>query len=140
MIDVCRELYNDDSMSFYVAKAEEPKIPTEKYDIVTAAGVVNWVDRVTFLNNMNDVMSDDGKLIIYDFWITNSMPQIKEYTRWYDELYLTKFPKLPRSENVWTQIDMNGLISRILLDYRKNEINEPSEMLVVMNDTLSKKW
>lgn len=111
MIDVCRELYNEDSMSFYVAKAEETKIPIEKYDIVTAAGVVNWVDRLAFLNNMKDVMTDDGRLIIYDFWITNSMLQSKEYTRWYDELYLMKFPKPPRNENVWTQIDMNGLMT-----------------------------
>ena len=41
MIDVCEELYSEDSAyTFYASKAEETKIPAEKYDIVTAAGLL----------------------------------------------------------------------------------------------------
>ena len=43
MINVCKDLY-DDTFSFYIAKAEETRIPDEKYDIVTAAGCINWVE------------------------------------------------------------------------------------------------
>ena len=50
MIAVCRNLYGDDpACSFYVAKAEETEIPDKKYDIVTAAGCINWVDEKKFL-------------------------------------------------------------------------------------------
>lgn len=52
MIEVCQQLYKDTNYSFYVSKAEENDIPSRKYDIVTAAGVINWVDREKFLKNM----------------------------------------------------------------------------------------
>ncbi|WP_155832362.1 hypothetical protein [Butyrivibrio sp. MC2013] len=45
MVEVCDEIYGTDpTYSFYAAKAEETRIPNEKYDIVTAAGCINWVD------------------------------------------------------------------------------------------------
>ena len=40
MINICKETYDDKLFNFYVAKAEETKIPEERYDIITAAGVI----------------------------------------------------------------------------------------------------
>lgn len=72
MIEVCKEQYQaDDSYNFYVAKAEETKSVTEQYDIVTAAGMINWVDKDSFLENINHVLKKQGILVIYDFWITD---------------------------------------------------------------------
>jgi len=73
MIGVCEELYKEAGYSFYVAAAEETKIPKVKYDIVTAAGVINWVEREKFLGNMQAVTGKGGLLVIYDFWITDKM-------------------------------------------------------------------
>ena len=56
MVSVCKEFY-DDSFDFYTAKAEETVVPNEKYDIVTAAGCINWVDEVRFMENMKAVTS-----------------------------------------------------------------------------------
>lgn len=107
MISVCHELYKeDDSYEFYVAKAEETKQVDADYDIVTAAGVINWVDKEAFLDNVKSVMAKDGKLVIYDFWITNMMKENSAYTSWYDNEYLIKFPKPRRNEDVWTSKDM----------------------------------
>ncbi|MCM1202469.1 MAG: class I SAM-dependent methyltransferase [Bacteroides fragilis] len=58
MINICNHLYKDKTYHFYVAKAEETIIPVEKYDIVTAAGVISWVDREKFLNNASQVMKE----------------------------------------------------------------------------------
>lgn len=58
---VCKEEYkNNKAYTFYRAKAEETKEPAEKYDIVTAAGMVNWVDRDLFLENMGHALQDQG--------------------------------------------------------------------------------
>ena len=67
MIAVCNKIYEDESYSFYVAKAEETEVPEIPYDIITAAGVVNWVDREQFLSNANKVLKKDGLIVIYDF-------------------------------------------------------------------------
>ena len=107
MIDVCSEVYRDDTTySFYAAKAEETAMPQEKYDIVTAAGCINWVDEKCFMENMKEVTSDNAIIIIYDFGITDHMESNPEYTEWYDEKYLKRFPKPPRKENKWKQEDL----------------------------------
>ena len=106
MIEVCEELYHEENYSFYVAAAEETKVPTEPYDIVTAAGVINWVDRDRFLANMHQVMSRGGLLVIYDFGITHRMEENEAYTHWYRQEYLANFPKPPRKENIWMQEDV----------------------------------
>lgn len=107
MIQVCKEEYKDNkAYTFYRAKAEETKEPAEKYDIVTAAGMVNWVDRDLFLENMGHVLQDQGILLIYDFWITDKIQGNDAYTNWYHEEYLKRFPKPSRNENIWKQSEL----------------------------------
>lgn len=106
MINICKETYNDKLFNFYVAKAEETKIPEERYDIITAAGVINWIDKNSFLNNTDKILGPNGIIVIYDFWITDSMIDNPEYTNWYNNKYLNKFPKPPRNENKWTKEEL----------------------------------
>lgn len=108
MIAVCNKLY-DDAYDFYVAKAEETEVPETPYDIITAAGVINWVDRERFLSNVEKILKTNGLIVIYDFWITDKMIHNKEYTKWYQEQYLIKFPKPYRKENVWKQNDLTEM-------------------------------
>lgn len=77
------------------------------YDMVTAAGVINWVDREQFLDTMNTVMAPGGLLVIYDFWITDRMAANEAYTDWYQKRYLAEFPKPPRQEDIWQQSDLD---------------------------------
>lgn len=106
MISVCQRIYKDDAYHFYVCKAEESRIPKIPYDIITAAGVINWVERKPFLQNADKVLKEHGLIVIYDFWITDQMLQSEKYTDWYRKQYLQRFPKPPRKENVWTQSDL----------------------------------
>ena len=111
MVNICKRIYNIDDYFFYIAKAEETIIPSELYDIVTAAGVINWVDQIAFFNNMNQVIKPNGLLIIYDFWITNKMEDNEDYSIWYLEKYLKEFPKPPRNEEILTNACLvDGLI------------------------------
>lgn len=105
MIQVCKSLYTAPEFTFYTARAEETKPVQTPYDIVTAAGVVNWVDRNKFLENMKLVMAKNSLLVIYDFWISDKMVENDAYTEWYHSLYLPNFPKPPRNEDVWHQKD-----------------------------------
>lgn len=105
LIAMCNKLY-DESYDFYVAKAEETEIPDTPFDIITAAGVVNWVDRDQFLANVDKVLMANGIIVIYDFWITDKMIRNEEYTKWYKNQYLIKFPKPYRKGKVWNQNDL----------------------------------
>jgi len=106
MITVCKKIYKDSSYTFYVSKAEENKIPLMPYDIITAAGVVNWVNKDLFLNNAEKILSNNGLIVVYDFWITDRMDNIFEYTEWFQNKYLKMFPKPNRKECVWEQNDL----------------------------------
>ena len=106
MVHICKTQYAAPEFTFYTAKAEETEIPQSSYDIVTAAGVVDWVEKDRFLENMKCVMAEYAPLIIYDFWISDKMVGNKAYTDWYQNQYLVKFPKPPRNSNVWEQEDI----------------------------------
>lgn len=64
MIDVCNQMYEDDSYCFMVAEAEATPIPETPYDIITAAGVIQWIDRERFLDNAALILKPGGYLIV----------------------------------------------------------------------------
>ncbi len=101
MVRIAKAMCNEEKFSFYVCKAEEIASDTV-YDIATAAGVVNWVDQKAFLKNTNHILNRNCYLIIYDFWITDIMKGRTDYTQWWNEQYLPKFPKPFRNENRWS--------------------------------------
>ncbi|MBQ7839801.1 MAG: methyltransferase domain-containing protein [Lachnospiraceae bacterium] len=81
----------------------------ERFDIVTAAGVINWVDEKQFLPNIKKLLNEDGFLLVYDFWISDRMEQSDGYTQWWHNHYLKEYPKPPRKETVWKNEDIQPL-------------------------------
>lgn len=111
MVRICQTQYPASDLIFYAAKAEETEMPQSPYDIVTAAGVVDWVDKDKFLENMKLVMAENAPLILYDFWISDRMLGNPEYTVWFQNQYLANFPKPPRNETLWEQKDILQIFS-----------------------------
>ena len=106
MIAVAQEICGEEGYTFFPCKAEEVPHPAVPYDIVTAAGVVQWVERDAFLRNLHRIMCPDGEVLIYDFCISDRMAGCEAYTAWWYEQYLKEFPKPYRNEQVWTQADV----------------------------------
>lgn len=107
MITVAREVCdNTEEYDFIVSKAEELPGFDQKFDIVTAAGVVQWVDKDLFLKKMSNVMSGHSYLLIYDFWISDKMKGCSAYTNWWHDVYLKEFPRPLRNDSVWTKEDV----------------------------------
>lgn len=107
MVQAAAALYNDASYHFVQSKAEEFEAEPESFDIVTAAGVINWIDETKFLPLLHTLLKKNGILLIYDFWITGEMEGIPGYTSWWNEEYLVHFPKPKRKENIWTADDVS---------------------------------
>ncbi len=101
MIQAAGQMCKEEGFSFYTCKAEEVSGDI-RYDIVTAAGMINWVDEEAFLKNLSHIMMPAGYLVIYDFWITDKMQENNAYTDWWNMQYLPKFPKPFRKEDQWT--------------------------------------
>ena len=121
MITVCKKTYKDLAYSFYVSKAEENEIPIVPYDIITAAGVINWVDKDLFLNNAEKILDSNGLIVVYDFWITDRMDDNYDYTEWFQDKYLKMFPKQYRKEDIWKQDDLTDAFKmekRVIYDLK----------------------
>ena len=119
MIQVCRRLYRDSEYCFYASAAEKIKVPQELYDIVTAAGVINWIDREGFLKKMKEVMASKGLLVIYDFELSDQMKDNETYTGWYHGRYLPDFPRPLRNEGIWGQEDIgNDFVMKKQVQYQ----------------------
>ena len=105
MIEIAREVcYGAD---FFTSQAEEIPIPTHQYDIVTAAGVIQWVEQEAFLKKMQQILEKKGVLAIYDFCISDKMIGKEAYTEWWHQKYLKNFPKPKRNEHVWTNEEVS---------------------------------
>lgn len=90
---------------FIVSRAEQLPSFDQKFDIATAAGVVQWVEKDLFLKNLAALMDEHGYVLIYDFAISDKMKNCDPYTLWWHDVYLKEFPKPFRNEDVWTKED-----------------------------------
>ena len=107
MITIAKEVCKDaDSYDFIVCKAEDLPDFARKFDIVTAAGIIQWIERTIFLKKAGSVMNDHGYLLVYDFCISDKMKNCPAYTSWWHDMYLKEFPKPFRDESVWTKEDV----------------------------------
>lgn len=107
MITVAREICKDSQgYEFFVSSAEEIPPAKEKYDIVTVAGVIPWINREKFLKNLRSIIKEQGYVLIYDFCISDKMKDSETYSDWWYNAYLKKFPKPFRDESVWTADDV----------------------------------
>jgi len=109
MIKVARILYKDQGFTFQKNRAEECISEEDSFDIVSALGMINWVDRTRFLKSMSSMMKEEGMLLIYDFWISDKMINCDAYTDWWNQQYMTEFPRPPRKEDIWTEKDVMQL-------------------------------
>ncbi len=107
MIRAAREMYGDEEgYDFIVSKAEEIPASDGGYDIVSAAGVVQWVAMEDFLRNLRKIMCKNGYVLIYDFGISDRMKGNAAYTGWWRDDYLKEFPRPFRNEYVRTAEDV----------------------------------
>lgn len=103
MIEVAKNNCKDSGIQFLQCRAEEINLPKESQDIITAAGSINWIDEDIFLKLANDILKENGILLIYDNPMIDEMVSVPEFTTWWNKEYLARFPKPPRKENVWDE-------------------------------------
>lgn len=104
MVLVAKEMCPEEAYTFFVSKAEEIPKSKQLYDIVTAAGVIQWVDAGAFLKNMESIINKEAIVLIYDFWISDQMKGVPQYTQWYHNEYLRRFPRPSRNDMEWTDV------------------------------------
>lgn len=82
--------------TFVMAPAEALPLKDEEADLVTVGFAFHWFDGITFLREAARVLKVGGSLVLYNFNFPGVMQGEPEFTRWYRETYLERFPVPPR--------------------------------------------
>jgi SAM-dependent methyltransferase len=83
--------------SFVAARAEQLPFPSGCFNLVTAAGSLNYVDLETFLPEVARVMTASGVLVVYDFSAGRRLEQDGRLDAWYAE-FERRYPPKPGYE------------------------------------------
>jgi SAM-dependent methyltransferase len=100
--------YGDGQIIYRHAPAEELPFAAESFDLITVCGAINWIDRPRFFPEARRVLKEQGWVILYDNFITDHMRENGAYTEWYQELFLSRYPKPPRDETPLTPAECEG--------------------------------
>ena len=102
------QVKNEEKIPYFHAPAEHLPFKDQSFDILTICGAINWIDRSQFLPEAKRVLKEKGWVIIYDNYITEDMHDNTAYTRWYQEQYLSRYPKPPRDESPLTMSEFDS--------------------------------
>ncbi len=107
MITVANTI-RDEQITYHQAPAEKLPFDDESFDLITVCGAINWIDRARFFPEAKRVLKEQGWVILYDNFITERMRENAGYTQWYQEQFLSRYPKPPRDETPLTPSECEG--------------------------------
>jgi SAM-dependent methyltransferase len=84
-------------VSFVAARAEQLPFAANSFDIVTAAGSLNYVDLGLFLPDLARVLAASGVMAVYDFSAGRRLRGSDDLDAWYAE-FERRFPPKPGYE------------------------------------------
>ncbi|MFN0118965.1 MAG: class I SAM-dependent methyltransferase [Blastocatellia bacterium] len=79
---------------FVVAQAEQLPFAAQSFDLLTAAGSLNYADLDCFLPGAARVLTDAGVLVIYDFSEARRLREDRRLEDWYEH-FVARFPAPP---------------------------------------------
>jgi SAM-dependent methyltransferase len=83
--------------SFVAAVAERMPFAAASFDIVTAAGSLNYVDLAAFLPELARVLTERGVMVVYDFSAGRRLRDDDRLEAWYGE-FARRYPPKPGYE------------------------------------------
>lgn len=96
-----RSAIKNDRVEYFNYSAEN--LPFDvKFDLITLAGSINWIDRPKFFVEAKRILQQRGFIVVYDNTILGIMEENDDFETWYKTEYLRKYPKPPRNESPLT--------------------------------------
>jgi len=93
---------------YAVAPAEQQPFPDNNFDLVTVSSGVHWFAIDNFLAEANRVLKSRSWLVLYENHFIAEMPGNDQFTQWFRDVYLKKFPSPPRNNAYdWSNENLN---------------------------------
>jgi ubiquinone/menaquinone biosynthesis C-methylase UbiE len=110
--DVSQEMLNfaseADKIYYSIASAEQQPFADNKFDLITVGSGVHWFDVDKFLIEANRLLKSKAWLVLYENHFIAEMVGNDNFTNWFPDVYLKKFPSPPRNNAyTWTCENLN---------------------------------
>jgi ubiquinone/menaquinone biosynthesis C-methylase UbiE len=126
--DTSREMLNHalqpDKVHYSIAPAEQQPFSDHYFDLITVSSGVHWFDIDRFLAEANRLLKSKAWLVLYENHFIAEMDGNDDFTRWFPEVYLKRFPSPPRNNDyAWTNKNLHPKNFRLVKEGKfKNAI------------------
>jgi ubiquinone/menaquinone biosynthesis C-methylase UbiE len=105
--DISQEMLNlalqPDKINYSIAPAEHQPFIDNCFDLITVSSGVHWFDIDRFLTEANRVLKSKSWLVLYENYFISEMAENDDFTNWFPNVYLKKYPSPPRNNGyAWT--------------------------------------
>ncbi len=104
--DTSQEMLNfapqSGKIHYSIAPAEQQPFADNKFDLITVSSGVHWFNIDKFLAEANRLLKSKAWLVLYENHFIAEMFGNGNFTNWFPDVYLKKFPSPPRNTYSWT--------------------------------------
>lgn len=110
--DTSQEMLNlaaqADKINYSVAPAEQQPFSDSSFDLITVCSGVHWFEIDKFLIEANRLLKSKSWLVLYENYFISEMVGNDNFTNWFPNVYLKKYPSPPRNNSYsWTNENLN---------------------------------
>jgi ubiquinone/menaquinone biosynthesis C-methylase UbiE len=92
-----------DKINYAFASAEQQPFADKGFDLITVSSGVHWFDIDKFLIEAARLLKSKSWLVLYENHFISEMVGNDNFTNWFPDIYLKKFPSPPRNDAyTWT--------------------------------------
>lgn len=124
---------------YSVASAEQQPFSDNSFDIITVSSGVHWFDIDKFLIEANRLLKSKSWLVLYENHFIAEMVGNNNFTDWFQNVYLKKFPSPPRNNAYpWKNENLNQKDLNFVTEERfKNSVTLTKKQLALYFTTQS---
>lgn len=102
------------SVEYRIGRAEDLPVETGTCDLLGVGSALHWFDQSRFLKESTRVATPGAWLLVHDHGFTTEMEGNADFTQWFGDVYLERYPPPPRDrswkppDNIgeWTHVGM----------------------------------
>lgn len=152
LLDIAKDVYGTDTsqemlncaleknrIQYDIASAEQQPFADNNFDLITVSSGVHWFDIDKFLIEANRLLKRKSWLILYDNYFISEMVGNDNFTDWFPNVYLKKYPSPPRNNSYpWTNENLRPKHFNFVTEERfKNSITFNKKQLALYFTTQS---
>jgi ubiquinone/menaquinone biosynthesis C-methylase UbiE len=141
--DTSQEMLNyalhSDKIYYLIALAEQQPFGDNIFDLITVSSGVHWFEIDKFLIEANRLLKSRSWLVLYENHFIAEMVGNDNFTDWFPNVYLKKFPSPPRNTAyAWTNENLNPKNFNFITEERfKNSVILTKKQLALYFTTQS---